>query len=116
MPAVTLYHNPQCSKSRHALQLLEQNGIKPLIIRYLEDPPDAQALKKILTLLGIQPIDLIRKKEKPYTELGLAQQADDAEALINAMAAHPILIERPIVIHGSKAIIGRPPERILEIL
>lgn len=116
MPDVTIYHNPHCSKSRQALQLLEQEGLQPRIIRYLENPPDAQTLKKVLELLGIKPIDLIRKKDKLYTELGLDQQALHAETLINAMVAHPTLIERPIVIHGNKAVIGRPAERILEIL
>ena len=116
MPDLTIYHNPLCSKSRQALELLEQKGLKPHIVLYLEDPPDAQTLKNIIRLLGIEPIDLIRKKDPLYTELGLAQQAQDAESLIDAMVAHPVLIERPIVINGSKVAIGRPPERILEIL
>ena len=116
MQTVTIYHNPRCSKSRQTLQLLRDHGVEPEVIDYQKTPLDAQRLKKIIRLLGIQPIDLIRKKEKLYKTLGLADLQTDNEALIKAMANHPILIERPIVVKGNKARIGRPPEAVLDIL
>ena len=116
MANVTIYHNPRCSKSRQTLQLLQDQGIEPKIIEYLDDPPDAKTLEKLLDMLGIDPIDLIRKKEQPFKDLGLAKKKDDRQALITAMVKHPILIERPIVVKGSKARLGRPPEQVLDIL
>ena len=111
---ITIYHNPRCSKSRQTLALLEERGIKPEIIEYLVTPPDAQELKTILGLLGKGPRDIMRKKEAK--EAGLDDPALDDEALIAGMAANPIVIERPIVINGDKAALGRPPESIVDIL
>jgi len=116
MSKVTIYHNPRCSKSRETLQLLRDRGIEPQVIEYLDTPPDAATLDGLLKKLGIEPIDLIRKKEAPFAELGLAAKKDDRKALIDAMVAHPILIERPIVVKGKAARLGRPPESVLEIL
>ncbi len=113
---VTIYHNPRCSKSRQTLALLEEKGIEPEIVRYLDTPPSAEELKAILAKLGIGPRDLMRTKEKVYRELGLDDPSLDDEALIEAMVANPILIERPIVVSGKKAALGRPPERVLDIL
>jgi len=110
---VTIYHNPKCSKSRETLALIEGKGIAPQVIEYLKTPPSAAELKNILGKLGIAPKDLLRKKEA--AEAGIdPSQADDA--LIAAMAAHPQVIERPIVVVGDKARLGRPPEQVLEIL
>ena len=114
MPKIILYHNPKCSKSRQTLNLLLENNIDPEIVFYLDTPPDKNTIKKILTLLKLEACDLIRKKETLYLELQL-DNADEA-TLIQAMAEYPILIERPIVIKGNRAAIGRPPANILEIL
>tara|TARA_B100001105_G_scaffold233080_1_gene206743 strand:+ start:447 stop:797 length:351 start_codon:yes stop_codon:yes gene_type:complete len=116
MNEVTLYHNPRCSKSRQTLALLEERGITPEIIEYLQAPPDAATISGLLTKLGIGAIELMRRREAPFTELGLAGREDDDAALIEAMASHPILIERPIVVAGDQARIGRPPEAVLDIL
>ena len=109
--AVTIYHNPRCTKSRETLALLEKKGVKPTIIEYLKTPPTAAELKKLLAMMGKSPREAIRKGEAPYKDLGLAE-ASDAE-LIKAMAENPILIERPIVVKGAKAALGRPPESVL---
>ena len=114
--SVTIYHNPRCSKSRQTLALLEERGVEPEIVRYLETPPSAEELRAILDLLGVGPRELMRKKEKVYAELGLDDPALDEDALIAAMVANPILIERPIVVADGKAAIGRPPERVLDIV
>ena len=114
--SVKIYHNPRCSKSRQTLALLEERGVEAEVIRYLETPPSAAALKSILKALGMNPRDLIRKKETAYKELGLADESMTDAALVNAMAENPILIERPIVVNGARAAIGRPPESVLEIL
>ena len=114
--AVTIYHNPRCSKSRATLKLLEERGIVPAIVEYLKTPPDAATLDKLLTELGLEPRDLIRRKEAPYRENGLDDEGLTREALIAAMVANPILIERPIVVAGGKAALGRPPEAVLDIL
>ena len=116
MTEVIIYHNPKCSKSRQALKLLRERGIEPRIVDYLKAPPDADALARILGMLGMEPIELLRKKEDKYRELRLEEEKDDRGALIRAMVANPILIERPIVIKGNQARIGRPTESILEIL
>lgn len=113
---VRILHNPRCSKSRATLALLQDKGMEPEIIHYLETPPDAATLKDICRRLNIAPRDLLRKGEAEYAELGLDNpQLSDAE-LIEAMHRHPRLIERPIVLCGDKAAIGRPPEAVLEIL
>lgn len=116
MTDLTLYHNPRCSKSRGALELLEARGLAPTIVRYLETPPDAAQLRDLLSKLGISPRQLLRTGEDEYKALNLADQALSDEQLIATMAANPKLIERPILIAGDKAVIGRPPEKILEIL
>jgi arsenate reductase (glutaredoxin) len=114
--SVTIYHNPRCSKSRQTLALLQDKGIKPEIIEYLSSPPDAGTLGEILGKLGLEPRDLMRRKEAPYKELDLADTGKTRDALIQAMVDNPILIERPIVLSGGKAALGRPPEQVLEIL
>ena len=113
---VTIYHNPRCSKSRATLHLLEERGLKPNIVDYLKSPPSATDLKAILQKLGLKPRDLLRKGEPRYAELDLKGRQLDDEALIALLVANPILIERPIVVVGGKAAIGRPPEAVLEIL
>ncbi len=112
----TIYHNPRCSKSRQTLQLLEARGIQPEVVKYLETPPDEAALKSLLDMLGLEPRQLMRQKEAEYKELGLDNPEFDRDALIRAMVEHPRLIERPIVVKDGKAALGRPPERVLEIL
>jgi arsenate reductase len=113
---VTIYHNPRCSKSRATLALLEARGVKPKIVNYLQTPPSAAELKAILRMLGLAPRDILRTGETVYAELGLEDRELDDDALIAVMVKNPILIERPIVVAGSKAAIGRPPENVLAIL
>ncbi len=112
----TIYHNPRCSKSRQTLQLLKANGIEPNVVEYLKMPPDQEELRRILTLLKMRPIDLVRTKESLFSELGLDTKRDDDQAILAAMLEHPQLIERPIVIHDNKAAIGRPPEKVIDLL
>lgn len=116
MTDLTLYHNPRCSKSRGALELLEARGLAPTIVRYLETPPDAATLEQLLAKLGIGARQLLRTGEDEYKALELANPALSDAQLIKAMVEHPKLIERPILIAGNKAVIGRPPEKVLEIL
>jgi len=111
-----MYHNPRCSKSRQTLSLLKENGIEPEIVEYLKTPPDAATLRKVLRMLGIGPRELMRTREKRYKELKLSDESLSEDALIDAMVENPILIERPIVLHGKQAALGRPPERVLEIV
>ncbi len=113
---VIIWHNPGCSKSRATLALLQERGIKPEIRRYLEDPPVADEIARVLGLLGRAPRELMRAGEDAYKEQGLADKELDDSALIEAMAATPKLIERPVVINGDKAAVGRPPESVLDIL
>jgi arsenate reductase len=113
---VKIYHNPRCGKSRQTLQLLKEQGIEPEIIEYLKTPPTAQELDNILQKLDMEPRELMRKKEAEYKANGLDDASLDRQALIQAMVSHPILIERPVVIAGGKAAIGRPPEDVLAIL
>ncbi|HGM5581704.1 TPA: arsenate reductase (glutaredoxin) [Pseudomonas putida] len=116
MTDLTLYHNPRCSKSRGALELLEERGLAPTVVRYLETPPDAATLKALLGKLGIGPRQLLRSGEDEFKALDLANPALTDAQLIDAMVSHPKLIERPILVAGDKAVIGRPPEKVLEIL
>ena len=116
MADVTIYHNPSCSKSRETLELIRGRGIEPNVIEYLKMPPDAKTLSRLLIQLGIDAADLLRKKEDEFSELSLANKLEDRKELISAMAAHPILIERPIVVCANRACLGRPPEQVLEIL
>ncbi|WP_058835062.1 arsenate reductase (glutaredoxin) [Luteimonas abyssi] len=111
-----LYHNPRCSKSRGALELLQQHGVAPTVVRYLDTPPDVATLRRLVDALGIAPRELLRRGETAYRELGLADPSLDDDALLAAMAEHPSLIERPILVRGPRAVIGRPPERVLELL
>lgn len=114
--SLSIYHNPRCSKSRETLALLEARGLSPEIIKYLDTPPDADHIRKLLSLLGMSSArQLMRTKEDIYGELNLAAEQDEA-TLIAAMVANPKLIERPIVVNGQQAAIGRPPELVLEIL
>jgi arsenate reductase len=112
---VTIWHNPRCSKSREALKLLEDEGIVPDIVRYLDEAPSEAQLRDLLKMLGIGARDLMRTKEALYKELGLKDVADE-DALIKAMAEHPKLIERPVVIKNGKAVIGRPPENVVDLV
>lgn len=112
--SVTIYHNPRCGKSRATLALLEKQGIRPRVVEYLKTPPDKAELKRLLKLLGLSPRELLRAKEAK--EAGLDRPGLSDDALIAGMVAHPIVIERPIVVAGSRAALGRPPEAILKIL
>ncbi|MBD2779822.1 arsenate reductase (glutaredoxin) [Xenorhabdus szentirmaii] len=117
MQQVTFYHNPRCSKSRETLKLVEELGITPEIIHYLETPPTAEQLAVLLQKLGFHDArQLMRTKEELYAQLNLGDDSLSQEALLNAMAENPKLIERPIVVVGDKARIGRPPEQVKEIL
>ncbi|MER0040802.1 arsenate reductase (glutaredoxin) [Pseudomonas sp. MGal98] len=116
MTDLTLYHNPRCSKSRAALHLLEERGLQPTVVHYLDTPPSAAQLREVLDKLGLPPRQLLRSGEDEYRQLDLADQALTDDALIEAMVAHPRLIERPILITADRAVIGRPPENILELL
>lgn len=116
MADITIYHNPRCSKSRQALQLLRERGLEPTVVEYLKHPPDERQLKRLLKMLGMTPRELMRNKEAEYRALGLDKPALSAAALIKAMAAHPVLIERPIVVANGAAVVGRPPEKVLDIL
>jgi len=114
---VVIYHNPRCTKSRQTLELLREKGIEPRIVEYLKTPPDEQEIGRLLKLLGLSsPRELMRRKEAEYRELGLDDPGLDDATLIRAMHEHPRLIERPIVVKGERAAIGRPPEQVLEIL
>ena len=113
---ITIYHNPRCSKSRQTLELLTSRGIEPLVVKYLETPPDHQQLDSILRGLNMEPRDLMRKNEEEYSSLGLDDQGLSRGELIDAMIASPRLIQRPIVVAGDQIAIGRPPEAVLEIL
>lgn len=112
----TIYHNPRCSKSRQTLALLEERNIVCDVVLYLETPPDEKTLKGLLKKLGITARELLRKGEDEYKALKLDNLALKDDALIAAMCKHPKLIERPIVVHGKQAALGRPPEKVLEIL
>lgn len=114
--SVTIYHNPRCSKSRQTLQLLRDKGIEPNIVEYLSTPPNPAELSDILDRLGLEPRDLMRKKEAEYAEAGLDNPGLSREELIQRMVDYPKVIERPIVLKDNKAAVGRPPENVLEIL
>lgn len=114
--AISIFHNPRCSKSRATLALLQEQGIEPEIRLYLESPPDANELRSILKKLGKTPRELMRKGEAEYREQGLKDESLSDDELIQAMVKTPKLIERPIVVTQGRAAIGRPPESVLEIL
>lgn len=113
---VTIYHNPRCSKSRETLTLIENLGIEPLVVRYLETPPDAATIRKLLGQLDVPARELIRSNEAAYRELGLEDTSLPDDQLIAAITTHPELLQRPIVVVDNKARIGRPPETVLEII
>lgn len=112
----TLYHNPRCSKSREALALLQAQGCEPEVVLYVDTPPTAKQLKALLAQLNISARQLLRKTEDAYKELNLANETLSEAALIKAMVDNPKLIERPIFINGDSAVVGRPPETVLQIL
>ena len=116
MTDLTLYHNPRCSKSRGALELLEARGLTPTVVRYLETPLSAAQLRDLLARLNLSARQLLRSGEDEYKALNLGDSSLSEAHLIDAMATHPKLIERPILVAGDKAVIGRPPEKVLEIL
>ncbi|MEZ1315228.1 arsenate reductase (glutaredoxin) [Pseudomonas fluorescens] len=116
MTDLTLYHNPRCSKSRGALELLEARGLTPTVVRYLDEPLDAAQIRGLLKKLGLSARQLLRTGEEDYKTLHLADAGLSEAQLIAAIAAHPKLMERPILEVGDKAVIGRPPEQILELL
>lgn len=115
MSEYTIYHNPRCSKSRNTLALLQENGIEPDVVLYLETCPDADEINGLLGKLGIAAAQLVRKGEDAYKECGLGAGSSDGE-LVAAMASHPKLIERPVVVRGERAVLGRPPENVLELI
>lgn len=113
---VIIHHNPKCSKSRATLALLEERGIRPEIVRYLETPPDPGRLRELAGMLGVPASAMVRTGEAVWRNLGLDVDAVEEAELFRILSEHPILIERPIVVHGGRARIGRPPEAVLEIL
>lgn len=113
---VTIYHNPRCSKSRQTLEIIRAQNIEPVIVEYLKDVPTAHTIGSLLDMLELKPRELMRKGEAEYKDNNLADKNLSWAELINAMVEFPKLIERPIVVHNAKAIIGRPPEKVLEIL
>ncbi len=116
MSEITIYHNPRCSKSRQTLAILEEKGIQPDIILYLENTPDAATLADLISKLGITPRELLRKGEEAYKTNNLKDDSLTNEEIIDYMVKFPKLIERPIVVNGDKAKLGRPPEQVEEIL
>ncbi|MFD1801843.1 arsenate reductase (glutaredoxin) [Mixta tenebrionis] len=117
MSKVTIYHNPRCSKSRETLALLQQHGIEPEVVLYLQQAPDVATLRHLQQALGMSSArELMRSKEAEYLTLGLDDPALSEEQLLAALAAHPRLLERPIVVKQDRARLGRPPQQVLEIL
>lgn len=112
---VRIYHNPRCTKSREALALLREHELEPDVVLYLESVPSAKELKALIKKLGIEPHALLRSKEAAYAEAGLSRTSS-LDGIVNAIVQHPILLERPVVVVGDRAVIGRPTERVLEIL
>ncbi len=116
MAALTIWHNPRCSKSRQTLALIEESGTQVDIVKYLENSPSADEIKEVLKMLAISARDLMRKGEDEYKALNLSAPNLTEEDLIQAMVQHPKLIERPVVIKGDKAVLGRPPENVNSLL
>lgn len=116
MTSTTIYHNPRCSKSRQTLALIEEKGISPDIVLYLETPPTKDELKNLLAMLEISPRDLLRKSEDAYKSQNLQNPELSDTDLIDAMLNEPKLIERPIVVRGDRAVLGRPPENVLALI
>jgi len=117
MPKATvrIYHNPRCTKSRETLALLREHGVEPEIVEYLKTPPTAAEVEDLLAKLGVEPHALLRTKEEPYARLKLSAKSTAAE-VAKAIAREPVLLERPVVVAGKRAAIGRPPENVLGIL
>ena len=116
MRKFTIYHNPRCSKSRQALQLLRDAGIEPAIIEYLKTPLAKEQLRNISQLLGLRPKDFVRKMEKDFKYNDLSKLLEDDDKIMEAMLLFPKIIERPIVVSGGKAVIGRPPENVQKLI
>ncbi len=116
MTEVTILHNPRCSKSRQTLQLLRDRGIEPVVVDYLKTPPDVARLADLVRRLGISPHALLRRGEAAYREAGLDRGTPSDEQVLQAIHEHPILMQRPIVVVGERAALGRPPENVLQIL
>lgn len=114
--AIKIYHNPRCSKSRATLALLRERGLEPEIVEYLESPPGRDELASLLEKLGLRACDLVRRGEDVYRAAGLDEQKSSDEDCLRALLAHPVLMQRPIVVNGDRARIGRPPEAVCEIL
>lgn len=115
MAAIRIWHNPRCSKSRATLTILEENGVTPIEVKYLETPPSKADIVDTLAALNMKAKDIVRKGEAVYKSLNLSTESTDEE-ILDALAENPILIERPIVISGDRAVIGRPPENVLSLL
>ncbi len=115
MTTVTIWHKPRCSKSRTALAILEENGVTPTEVRYLETPPSKSDIVTVLAALAMEAKDIVRKGEAVYKTLNLSAQSTNEE-ILNALVENPILIERPIIISGDRAVIGRPPENVTSLL
>ena len=113
---LVIYHNPRCSKSRQTLEILQQHERNPEIVEYLEHPPEREELKRILGMLGISARDLLRKTESIYQDANLDDDSLNDDEIIEAMCEYPALMQRPIVVQGDRAVIGRPPEKVLELL
>lgn len=113
---ITIYHNPKCGTSRNVLAMIRESGEEPVVIEYLKDPPSREKLKELLAAMGMRPRELLRRKGTPYDELGLDDPEWTDDQLIGLMVEHPILIERPIVISGKRAVLGRPPENVKQLL
>lgn len=116
MTIYTIFHNPRCSKSRQALGLLQEQGIEPEVVEYLKTPLSTQTLQNLCQKLGVNVVDMMRTKEREFKELGLGDRGVTDNELLQAMTQNPILLERPIVVCGDKAVIGRPPENVLELI
>jgi arsenate reductase (glutaredoxin) len=113
---LVIYHNPKCSKSRQTLEILQQHQLNPDIVEYLDSPPDREELQRIISLLGVSARELLRTTESAYHDANLDDNTLDENQIIEAICELPILLQRPIVVHGDRAVIGRPPEKVLEIL
>lgn len=116
MEDLTIYHNPRCSKSRQTLALLEERNLEPEIVLYMNDVPSRDTLRELLDKLGMRAADLLRKSESAYKDLNLADENLSEDQLLDAMISEPRLIQRPIVVAGDRAVLGRPPENVLDLL